>query len=526
MYQPTKWEDKVTLIDAERLNKIENGISDVSSKVDEISKKEPQFVLSKDVYTKTEVDGYLNNKVSVQTLADYPTNAQMEACVGGAVVGLVTNESVKTEIAGEFSKLASVATTGSYNDLIDKPSIPESVELKNLILLINDEEVINYNGTKEERCNLQLDLTTLTDVANAINENKGRIDSIYALVGGENLTTINTAIDTKVSALGDSFDTKLGNVNTELTTKIEANASSIETNKETTDGKLSQYRAVIVSLQAQLDILSSQLANTRLPDQQDVVLENENVSNPEQNIVVSGSVTDTVRTIEAKSIQLENVSANNAKLTLTASTDVSANNISTSGDLPKSQSNSSISINNDGYVNITQSDLQQTCYNVIEVGLKTSPKSVNISDIDFGESSNNAILIFGWQKDAIINISNCHFRKVSNALRLSNKDNQPCTVYINNCTVDEWDSNPEYAGFLLLQDYSSKSLEETVAENRFANIKVVFNNVKGPNGLLVTDNPEDLCAGGTGQQAVYMYRKYGGLTNYDPEIYPKLEFRK
>lgn len=44
MYQPTKWEDKVTLIDAERLNKIENGISDVSSKVDEISKKEPQFL--------------------------------------------------------------------------------------------------------------------------------------------------------------------------------------------------------------------------------------------------------------------------------------------------------------------------------------------------------------------------------------------------------------------------------------------------------------------------------------------------
>lgn len=524
MYQPTKWEDKTTLIDAEKLNKLESGVEEVSQKIEEFSKKEPQFVLSKDVYTKTEVDGYLDNKVSVQTLADYPTNAQMEACVGGAVVGLATSESVKTEIAGEFGKLALVATSGSYNDLTDKPSIPESVELKSLVISLNDSEVVNYNGTEEKVCNLKIDLASLPDVDQAIKDNKASIDKVFTLIGGEELTSINTLVDGKVSALGDSFDTKLGTVNTELTTKIEANTTSINSNKENTDNKLSEYQALVSSLQAQIDILSNQITNTRLPDQQTDALE-ENVSNPEQNIVVSGTITDTARTVEAKSIQMENVSLENSKIALTASTDVLASNLATAGNLPKAQGNASISVNNAGYVNVSQSELQQTCYNALEIGLKTSPKSVNISNINFGENSNNSILIFGWQKDAIINISNCHFSKSSNALRLSNKDNQPCTVYINNCTIDAWDSNPDYAGFLLLQDYTSKTAEEAAEANRFANIKIVFTNVKGPNGLLVTDNPADFCVGGQ-QQVVYLFRNKGGIVSYDPSVYPKLEFRK
>ena len=47
-----------------------------------------------------------------------------------------------------------------------------------------------------------------------------------------------------------------------------------------------------------------------------------------------------------------------------------------------------------------------------------------VENLDFNATlSNNAILIFGTQNNAYIQIKNCHFSDVSNCVRLSNKIN-------------------------------------------------------------------------------------------------------
>ncbi len=257
-----------------------------------------------------------------------------------------------------------------------------------------------------------------------------------------------------------------------------------------------------------------------------------NYNQPDADLVITGgdqAITEKTD-IVAKSISLNQATAENAVLSAVASSgSISMQNFSNSGDLPKSTSNAAVKLNSNDTVIINKSNFSQTGYNSVEIGLNnTAPKSISIDGLDFtAPLSNNAILIFAHAKDAVINISNCHFADVSNALRLSNRLNVPATVNIVNCTVDKWDSRDKWAGFLIMEDYTSNTAEDAIAAKRFTNLTINFVNVKGPGGKLIKpDDVASICGtNNAAQQVIYVYHDADDeVKPYSSGLYPKMTF--
>lgn len=257
-----------------------------------------------------------------------------------------------------------------------------------------------------------------------------------------------------------------------------------------------------------------------------------NYNQPDADLVITGgdqAITEKTD-IVAKSISLNQATAENAVLSAAASSgSISIQNFSNSGDLPKSTSNAAVKLNSNDTVIINKSNFSQTGYNSVEIGLNnTAPKSISIDGLDFtAPLSNNAILIFAHAKDAVINISNCHFADVSNALRLSNRLNVPATVNIVNCTVDKWDSRDKWAGFLIMEDYTSNTAEDAIAAKRFTNLTINFVNVKGPGGKLIKPNDVASICGtnNAAQQVIYVYHDADDeVKPYSSGLYPKMTF--
>jgi len=174
-------------------------------------------------------------------------------------------------------------------------------------------------------------------------------------------------------------------------------------------------------------------------------------------------------------------------------------------------------------------------YNYFEIGLSDSadklPSKITFRNCDFsGTIGNNAILIFGTKNNATITIENCHFAKVSNPLRLSNKSNAVgVKVLVKDCVVDEWEANADYAGFVLLQDYTSASAEEVEANNVFApeKISITFDNLVYAGNKVMPENVADVVGNPGASQVVYGYADKANprLIAYDEARYPKIKFK-
>ena len=268
----------------------------------------------------------------------------------------------------------------------------------------------------------------------------------------------------------------------------------------------------IITINSTLEIMQKQIQALKTPETEAADPNTANVSQPDKNIVISnGSVTTTAdekftRQITAKSIQVEDIAVESSRVVFDANDDVVISGFESSGDLKKSTANAAVSIYSNADVKITNSTVNQTGYNAIEIGLSDdkAPKNVLIDGITFdSKMSNNAILIFAHQKDALITISNCHFKDVSNCVRLSNRLNVPAKVRFVNCTCDKWDTNPQWNGFLILEDYTSKTKEEYLEQKRFHNLDIQFVNCYGPFGK-IEGTAEELFSNNENQVA-YIY---------------------
>lgn len=212
------------------------------------------------------------------------------------------------------------------------------------------------------------------------------------------------------------------------------------------------------------------------------------------------------------------------------SKNVTLQGVKTQGINDKTSGNAQFNVNCNGVVEIKDCDFGQDGYNCVEIGLKKgyAPKHVIVENCDFtGVLSNNAISVYGWQDGANIIIRNCNFGKVSNVLRFSNKLNTTCNVILENITVEEWVDN-EYAGLILMQDYTSLTEEEAIEKNLFGEGKmnISFKNVRYPNGDLIAPEYEgQICVGGDMPQVVYVYRDKGGMVSYDESVYPTMTFQ-
>lgn len=244
-----------------------------------------------------------------------------------------------------------------------------------------------------------------------------------------------------------------------------------------------------------------------------------------KDYVVVGDIAQT-SSITAKSVTIKNSSiSDNARLSINAG-DVEVKGLAISGDFPKAQGgNAVVKINESDYIVFRDMTFNSNdVYNGIEIGLNSSklPKYVLFDNCKFeGTFTNNSIIVFGTADDAIINIQNCSFDKVSNILRLSNKANTKCVVNISNCSVNQLETNPEYTGAILCQDYTSKG--EEVANNLFSPEKITINfknfKVAGKE-LVMPTNVQDLFEGP--DKMVYLYNNTEEVVPYEEGRFPKV----
>ena len=247
---------------------------------------------------------------------------------------------------------------------------------------------------------------------------------------------------------------------------------------------------------------------------------------------VSNANIESYSTINAKNIVLnDSTLSNNARLKVN-SNNIEVNNLNISGNFPKENGNSVISLNDADYVVFKDMTFNSNnVYNGVEIGLNSEklPKNILFENCKFeGTFSNNAILVFGTQNDATITLSNCTFDKLSNALRLSNKSNASgVTVNIINCSVNQWEeTNKEYGGFLICEDYTSDA-SSVDSNNLFGNGKITVNfmNLTHKGEKVIYSNASKCCGTKDENQVVYVYANNVGFVNYSEDKYPIVTFK-
>lgn len=258
---------------------------------------------------------------------------------------------------------------------------------------------------------------------------------------------------------------------------------------------LEALNATVQILQSKVDVLTK--TNTEVVSVDGSAGE---LKDSSKDYIVSGSINENAE-IVGKSISLKSIKvSDNARLKLNAG-DVEAKDLNISDSFPKANGNTVISVNNAEFIVFKDMVFDASeVYNGIEIGLASNsvlPKNILFDNCKFqGEFSNNAILVFGTQDNAIITLNNCYFEKISNALRLSNKSNASgVVVNINNCTVDQWETRAPWQGFLICEDYTNKTEEEVNANNLFGDGKITvnFNNLVHAGVKINPDDPASVC---------------------------------
>lgn len=298
---------------------------------------------------------------------------------------------------------------------------------------------------------------------------------------------------------------------------------------------LEALNATVQILQSKVDVLTKTNKYTEVVSVDGSAGE---LKNPSKDYIVSGSINENAE-IVGKSISLKSIKvSDNARLKLNAG-DVEAKDLNISGSFPKANGNTVISVNNAEFIVFKDMVFDASeVYNGIEIGLASNsvlPKNILFDNCKFqGEFSNNAILVFGTQDNAIITLNNCYFEKISNALRLSNKSNASgVVVNINNCTVDQWETRAPWQGFLICEDYTNKTEEEVNANNLFGDGKITvnFNNLVHAGVKINPADPASVCGTKNESQVVMVCQDAVAgpegdyCLSYDAAKFPVVSFK-
>ena len=325
-------------------------------------------------------------------------------------------------------------------------------------------------------------------------------DLTYELQVGDKIAgTINIPADQFLKSVEYSAEDKsltfVFNTSEGEQTSVVDLSSLVDTYVAGLSNTLEALNATVQILQSKVDVLTK--TNTEVVSVDGSAGE---LKDSSKDYIVSGSINENAE-IVGKSISLKSIKvSDNARLKLNAG-DVEAKDLNISGSFPKANGNTVISVNNAEFIVFKDMVFDASeVYNGIEIGLASNsvlPKNILFDNCKFqGEFSNNAILVFGTQDNAIITLNNCYFEKISNALRLSNKSNASgVVVNINNCTVDQWETRAPWQGFLICEDYTNKTEEEVNANNLFGDGKITvnFNNLVHAGVKINPADPASVC---------------------------------
>lgn len=309
---------------------------------------------------------------------------------------------------------------------------------------------------------------------------------------------------------------------------------------ESSSAQIEEVKAALEALNATVQILQSKVDVLTKTNTEVVSVDGSagELKDSSKDYIVSGSINENAE-IVGKSISLKSIKvSDNARLKLNAG-DVEAKDLNISGSFPKANGNTVISVNNAEFIVFKDMVFDASeVYNGIEIGLASNsvlPKNILFNNCKFqGEFSNNAILVFGTQDNAIITLNNCYFEKISNALRLSNKSNASgVVVNINNCTVDQWETRAPWQGFLICEDYTNKTEEEVNANNLFGDGKITvnFNNLVHAGVKINPADPASVCGTKNESQVVMVCQDAVAgpegdyCLSYDAAKFPVVSFK-
>lgn len=472
---------------------------------------ENELVVKKDI---TEVNTNLEAEIEARSTADtqLQNDLQVEATTAREAEkanadAIVAEVSRATEKEAEIeANLASAVkfTTSTYEEGRDKK-----------VITLDNDELINARSNSE-------------DLENKVN------------VGGKSISLIQLN-RWNVVDVGSPYT--LTNINTpkgQRPTVQEAGQSGPEANQIAyvsdvagLSNTLEALNATVQILQSKVDVLTK--TNTEVVSVDGSAGE---LKDSSKDYIVSGSINENAE-IVGKSISLKSIKvSDNARLKLNAG-DVEAKDLNISGSFPKANGNTVISVNNAEFIVFKDMVFDASeVYNGIEIGLASNsvlPKNILFDNCKFqGEFSNNAILVFGTQDNAIITLNNCYFEKISNALRLSNKSNASgVVVNINNCTVDQWETRAPWQGFLICEDYTNKTEEEVNANNLFGDGKITvnFNNLVHAGVKINPADPASVCGTKNESQVVMVCQDAVAgpegdyCLSYDAAKFPVVSFK-
>jgi hypothetical protein len=471
---------------------------------------ENELVVKKDI---TEVNTNLEAEIEARSTADtqLQNDLQVEATTAREAEkanadAIVAEVSRATEKEAEIeANLASAVkfTTSTY----------EGGDKK--VITLDNDELINARSNSE-------------DLENKVN------------VGGKSISLIQLN-KWNVVDLGSPYT--ITNINTpkgQRPTVQEAGQSGPEANQIAyvsdvagLSNTLEALNATVQILQSKVDVLTK--TNTEVVSVDGSAGE---LKDSSKDYIVSGSINENAE-IVGKSISLKSIKvSDNARLKLNAG-DVEAKDLNISGSFPKANGNTVISVNNAEFIVFKDMVFDASeVYNGIEIGLASNsvlPKNILFDNCKFqGEFSNNAILVFGTQDNAIITLNNCYFEKISNTLRLSNKSNASgVVVNINNCTVDQWETRAPWQGFLICEDYTNKTEEEVNANNLFGDGKITvnFNNLVHAGVKINPADPASVCGTKNESQVVMVCQDAVAgpegdyCLSYDAAKFPVVSFK-
>ena len=448
----------------------------------------------------------------------------------------------KTEAASTYATKVEVSNNVAWGTYPEDPS-------RKAIILANHDSLTGTTTTGDGANLLMLSKWDVCDVGSTkihMNLNTSQAVTVNdealvltdknlgtSVIAGDNITITPTEVDVPDS------ETKLNTLVVDVKPNTFVETTEFDKTKQDIDNLKQEdisQDGVNISILNRLAALESQVDSLKKTNISIVDDISEGVSQPDQDLVISSQepVVKTT-TVVGKSVDFRNLNVDSSNMKITAEGgDVILNNINTTGELKKSTANTVFAINTNDYVRITQGDINQKSYNCIEIGLNnTEPKNIIIDGIDFNSDlSNNAILVFAHADNAVLTISNCHVKKCSNFLRLSNRTNHKLTVNIVNCQIDAWDTNPKWAGFLCLQDYTSANNEAALEAKLFASDKITINltNVTGPNGKITTPEDMGLAFGSQDPEKQLGYVIYGSELTTLPytgneSMYPTFTFK-
>lgn len=468
----------------------------------------------------------------------------IEAAKEGLISYKVLEDGSKTIELANGDSLSGVNAEGVAGFNLAKVTPENKVEIGSVgmdLNLVGSEPRPLFNGSKGIALSEDLE-TKAAELQDNINLKASQSD----------LEAYMSATDTKVSELEE----KIGNVPTKVS-ELENDLGF--QNEAQVDGKIKEaidaippvdltpyvsdvaglsntleaLNATVQILQSKVDVLTK--TNTEVVSVDGSAGE---LKDSSKDYIVSGSINENAE-IVGKSISLKSIKvSDNARLKLNAG-DVEAKDLNISGSFPKANGNTVISVNNAEFIVFKDMVFDASeVYNGIEIGLASNsvlPKNILFDNCKFqGEFSNNAILVFGTQDNAIITLNNCYFEKISNALRLSNKSNASgVVVNINNCTVDQWETRAPWQGFLICEDYTNKTEEEVNANNLFGDGKITvnFNNLVHAGVKINPADPASVCGTKNESQVVMVCQDAVAgpegdyCLSYDAAKFPVVSFK-